>query len=100
MTKKSTKKFTPVYTVDLTDVNTLSDVLMAFVDSKIRSQVPITIDDLDTIIDVTCSMHEAHLFKGYNCIVRLADGSIERLTAVPAEKEGYFKRLWKAIKGK
>lgn len=101
--RKNTKKteYVPAYTVDLTEVETLMDVMLAFVDAKIKAKVPVTYNDVDTIIESTIANHKSFLFDGNNCVVLHTDGSIERLTAEPVkERPGYFKRVWNAIRGK
>ena len=100
--RKSTKKtFVPAYIVDFTEVESIADVMLAFVDAKVEANVPVTQRDLDTVIDTTIAAYKSFLFDGHNCVVCHADGSIERLNAEPvSDRPGYFKRVWNALRGK
>lgn len=99
--KKNIKKYVPAYTVDLTEVENYMDVLLAFVDAKMAANLPLTLRDLDAVIENTITVYKSTLFGDYNCVVLHKDGSVEQLCAEPvAERPGYFKRVWNALRGK
>lgn len=50
-TKKTTKKVKPVYTVDLRDIETLSDIDLVFGVAKHDAHLPLTDNELKAIIE-------------------------------------------------
>ena len=99
--KKTEKK--PTLIVNMVDVNNEADVIARVTYAKVKAGYPITEEEFANAIDVACDDYIEELFGIFNCLVKTADGVVERLTATKVEdkpKIGYWKNLWNAIRGK
>jgi hypothetical protein len=80
-------KIKPAYTVDLTDACTLEDVRTAFALAKHNANIPLTDDELKTIVQYTVDRVPTECFC--NCNVEFYE--------VKERKKPWYKRFWNWI---
>lgn len=83
------KKFKPVYTVDVTDCTDDRSVVVAFVKAKVNAGLPITEDELDSV--VIDRVEEVLAYKA----LQLTPIKIELVNTLKVDKKpNVFKRFW------
>lgn len=95
--KKTTKKFKPDFTVDLTTAEDSADVCLAFALGRFDAGKPLTQNDLDIIVAATADCTAEMIFDMQMCtacIFRAMMKAAEEKLKMP-----WYKRLWKKIKG-
>lgn len=111
---KTNKTFKPAFTVDMTDCNTVEDLIIAIADAKLDAGLCISRKELETILDeqIELAVEETieQMFDGHNALVIDENGEIEALnairytceecTVVQRKKKSVFKRFWSWLTGK
>lgn len=87
-TVKKNKKFTPIYTVDITECDDVFDVRLQFAKAKQKAGLAISDDELNAIVnEAICDFAEALLLVGELC------DDIDE-----PKKQPWYKRFWNWIK--
>ena len=90
--KKTTKNTKPAYLVYVNDIETLSDINVAFGIAKQEAGLPISADEFDAITDfivkttVASLLPQTIFMQCINCETKV-------------KKQPWYKRAWKKIKG-
>lgn len=108
-TTKTTKKFIPLYTVDLTDLETPNDIVEAFVVARFDAGLGLSSRDrdifIDSIVDVmhniqdmTCELCDAAFNVCERITAAIDNKTIETPKVEKEEKKpNIFKRFWNWI---
>lgn len=104
--KNNTKKtVTPAFTVDITDCETVEDLIIKIADAKLSVGLCISEKELEAILDeqIELVVEETieQMFDGHNALILNEDGEIEHLDAVKVEvnkkRPNVLKRFWNWI---
>ena len=93
-TTKSTKK--PALVVDFTDEFNIENSRFAFIEAKLKQNIPFTQNDFDFVGNLMRDYVLKTMFNEYNAVVN-ANGTLIHCNAieiVAKKKQPWYKRLW------
>jgi len=93
-TTKSTKK--PALVVDFTDEFNINHPRIAFIEAKIKQNIPFTMNDFDCICDIMKQYVYNKMFAEHNAVV-CDNGLLIHCNAfevITKKKQPWYKRLW------
>lgn len=73
---KDNKKFKPVWTIDITGITDVNDIINEIVYAKVNNNIAISNAELNDIINNTIDLTVLTLFGGHNAVVKMPDGRI------------------------
>lgn len=102
--KKASKKFVPVYTVDISNDTDSNDVYTSFALAKQRAGVPINDIEFENLIGYIADYAAVKAIKMTTDTMAMAfaiaKAVTEKANEAPKKKKNIFKRIWDKIRGK
>lgn len=94
--KKNTKKTKPTFVVDLSNVESVEDVKIAFIEAKAKAGVPVTMNELLAYVRIGLKI-AAELEKENMTLIEndeLANKMLKLIKKYENKKTPWYKRFW------